>query len=126
MKGQTAPEALILSAAILLTVASLVYLGSASNDSAVAFRVARDGAENILARIDFDYGCSSQLENLIIQGSVVRIGVVVRDAPPEGFSWENFRDNVLVKALEENLPAYIEKYAAKSYGIEVAVRRVVK
>lgn len=125
MRGQTAPEALILISVILLTVASLVYVGSTGNDSSVIFAVVRDGAENILARIDFDYGCSSQIENLSVVDSV-RIGVVVRNAPPQGLSWENFRDNILLKGLEENLPDYIARYAGRSYTVEATARRVEK
>ncbi|MEM3402035.1 MAG: hypothetical protein QW179_04190 [Candidatus Hadarchaeales archaeon] len=126
MRGQTAPEALILISAILLSVASLAYLGTASNDSAVALRVVRDGAENILAQIDFDYGCSSEVESVEIAGSRATVWVAVRDAPPGSFSWDNFRENILIKGLKDNLPIYIARHAAKDYTVEVSVRRVSK
>jgi uncharacterized protein (UPF0333 family) len=56
VRGQASLETLILFAAILLAVSSLLYLGEGSNEGQVLLSSARDGAENALHRAGWG-GC---------------------------------------------------------------------
>lgn len=140
MRGQSSAEMLILVGAVLISIASMLYLGTGSNESAVVMRAARDGAENAIAAIDSEYGCSIDVENLSFYGENVTISVVARNVPPGDMSWEDFEQNVIKEnirnealrymhnAIGGNFPAVVEpvKTSYHTYDVTVNVRRVTK
>ena len=140
MKGQSSAEMLILVGAILIAVASMLYLGTVGNESAVVMRAARDGAENAIAAIDVEYGCSIYIEELGFDAGTITIYVVVRDAPPDNITWDNFRDNIIEENIREGALKHIQnvvggsfpvtaepvKTAYYTYDVTVEVRKVTK
>lgn len=140
MRGQSSAEMLILVGAILVAVASLLYLGTGSNESAVVMRAARDGAENAIAAIDADYGCSINIEELGFDAGTITISIAVRSAPPDNIAWDNFRENIIKKNVRDGALKHIQnavggsfpttaglvKTAYYTYDVAVEVRRVTK
>ena len=131
---------LILVAAILIAVASMLYFGTVGNESAVVMRAARDGAENAIAAIDAEYGCSIDIEELGFDAGAITIYVVVRDAPPANITWDNFRENIVEENIRGEALKHIQnavggsfpvtpapvKTAYYTYDVTVDVRRVTK
>lgn len=139
MRGQSSAEMLILVGAILIAVASMLYLGIGSNESAVVMRAARDGAENAIAAIDVEYGCSIDIENLSFYGENITISVVVRNGPPSDMDWEDFEETIkenirnealryMHNAIGGNFPVVVGpvKTSYHTYDVTVNVRRVTK
>ena len=140
MKGQTSAEMLILVGAILIAVASMLYLGLGSSEMSAVMQTARDGAENAIAAIDAEYGCSIDIEELGFDAGTITISVAVRDAPPASITWENFRENIVKKNIREEALKHIQnaiggsfpatagpvKTAYYTYDVTVEVRRVTK
>jgi uncharacterized protein (UPF0333 family) len=142
MKGQAAPEMMILLAGVLISVTAMLYLGTTSNETVVATRAARDGAENAIAAIDASYGSSIDITSVSFEAGAAKIGisVAVRNAPPDNMTWGNFSENIVkyrikVGALKfirdavgggltsENGPVTTGLY---SYSVSVDVARVTK
>jgi hypothetical protein len=133
MRGQSSVEMLVLVAAMLISVASLVYLGTRDNESAAATFAARDGAENAIAALDTQYGCSIDVEKVGFDAGAITVYVVVRDAPPEDFTWENFWENIvrpsirtealryINNAVTGSLPAAVDYVRTSYYTYTVAV-----
>jgi hypothetical protein len=133
MRGQSSVEMLVLVAAMLISVASLVYLGMRDNESAAAMLAARDGAENAIAALDTQYGCSIDVEKVGFDAGAITVYVVVRDAPPENLTWENFWENTVrpsirrealrhvSNAVTGSLPAAVEYVRTSYYIYTVAV-----
>ncbi|MDI6884098.1 MAG: hypothetical protein QMD00_03015 [Hadesarchaea archaeon] len=135
MRGQSSAEMLILVGAILIAVASMLYLGTGGNESAVVMRAARDGAENVIAALDAKYGCSIDIQEVGSYAGTITITVTVRDSP----AVENFdniiKDNIRTGALMHiqnavggSFPATAQpvKTAYGTYDVAVEVRRVTK
>ena len=101
MRGQSSVEMLVLISAILISVASMLYYGMGSNESTVVLTGARDGAENAIFNVDMQYGCSTNIEHVGISGGLITIEVKVRNAPPSGYSWENFSENVVENVIRD-------------------------
>lgn len=106
---------LILVGAILITVTSLLYLGSGGNESAVVMQAARDGAENAIASVDAGYGCSIDIENLSFSTGTITISVAARNAPPDNISWSNFRDNTIKKNVRDAALKYMQNAVGGSF-----------
>lgn len=140
MRGQSSVEMLILVGAIMIAVSSMLYLGTRVNELEVVMRAARDGAENAISTINAEYGCSIDVEGLGFDAGTITISVVVRDAPPHNFSWDNFRDNIIKRNIREGALLHIQnavggffpatpgpvKTARYTYDVTVEVRRVTK
>ncbi len=135
MRGQTSFEMLILIGAILIAAASMLYLGLGSNESAVVMRAARDGAENAIAAMDAEYGCSIDIEEVGFDTGMITITVSVRNVP----ALENFdnmaKDNIRIGALKHihnavggSFPtiAGAVKTAYHTYDVTVELRKVTK
>ncbi|MEW5995565.1 MAG: hypothetical protein AB1744_14375, partial [Candidatus Zixiibacteriota bacterium] len=137
-----APEMMILIAGVLISVTAMLYLGTTSNETVVAVRAVRDGAENAVAAIDTSYGSSIDIASVSFEAgtATIRVSVSVRNAPPDNMTWENFRENIVkyrikVDALEfirdevggrltsENGPVTTALY---SYIVNVDAVRVTK
>ncbi len=101
MKGQSSAELMILVGGILIMVTSLVYLGLGSNESSIVLGAARDGAENAVSNLSARYGCAIDIDNLVFNTGTITVSVAVRDAPPDNFTWADFRDNVVAKRIRE-------------------------
>jgi hypothetical protein len=140
MRGQSSVEMLVLVAGILIFVAGMFFTGSWSNEPAVATRAARDGAENAIAAIGVEYGCSIDISDIGFRNGTITIYVAVRDAPPEGFSWESFSEQILEPSIREEalrhihnalhgtLPATPAPVGGSyyTYDVEVEATRVIK
>ncbi len=140
MRGQSSAEMLILIGGILIAVASLLYLGTLSNESAVVMQAARDGAENAIAAIDAEYGCSIDIENLTFDAGMITMSVAARNAPPDNIDWEDFSENVIGENIRNGALEHIQnaiggyfpataapvKTAYSTYDVAVEVRRVTK
>jgi uncharacterized protein (UPF0333 family) len=101
MRGQSSVELLVLIAAILMTVTSLLYLGTESNESAVITQAARDGAENAIMAIDIEFGCTLEVEEVSSSADNITIKIVAKNAPPSITDWDNFRENVIESNVRE-------------------------
>lgn len=141
MRGQASAEMLILVGAILIAAASLVLLGTMSNESAAVMRAARDGAENAIAAIDAEYGTSIDIENLSYDGEFITISVVVRNGPPGDMTWENFEENIVKENIRNEALKHMHnavggvfpkevvgavRTSYSTYDVVVDVRRVTK
>ena len=82
MKGQSSAEMLILVGAILLVVAALVAMGGQSNESAVVLSAAHTGADNAIAALDAQYGCTIDIRAIGLSANNVTIHLTVRGGPP--------------------------------------------
>jgi hypothetical protein len=101
-------------------------------------RAARDGAENAIATIDDNYGCSIDIDNLIYSAGTITINVVALNVPPGNIGWDNFRENVIENKIREGALLYVSnaiggsfphtvqpvKTAHYTYDVAVEVRRV--
>jgi hypothetical protein len=131
---------LILTAAIIITVASILYLGIGNNESAVAMQAAREGAENAATAMAVDHGCSVDIDGISISSGTIIIDVIASNSPPGIFTWDNFRENVIRKnihdgalrqihgALLGSFPAAAEpvKTGYRTYDVEVRIKRVTR
>lgn len=135
MRGQSSAEMLILISAILISVASMLYLGIGSNESAVVMRAARDGAENAIAGIDSEYGCMIDIEEVGFDAGMITITVSLRDSPAvddfDTIIKENIREGALKhiqNAVGGSFPltAGPVKTSYYTYDVTVEVRRVTK
>lgn len=115
MRGQSSAEMLILVGAIIITVTSLLYLGSGGSESAVVMQAARDGADNAITGIDANYGCSIYIENLSFSTGTITISVAARNAPPDNVSWSYFRDNTINKNIRDAALKYIQNAVSGSF-----------
>ena len=139
MKGQTSAEMLILVGAILMAVASMLYLGLGSSEMSAVMRAARDGAENAIADIDAEYGCEIVIEEVGFDAGTITISVEVR-SPPPNITWENFKVNIVEPNIREGALKHIYnavvgflpetadnvKTGYYTYSVEVDARRVTK
>jgi hypothetical protein len=135
MRGQTTAEMLILFGAILIVVASMLYSGTGANESAVAMRAARDGAENAIAALDAEYGCSADIAEVGFDAGTITITVSLRDSP----AVYNF-DNIMKESIRAGALKYIQnavsgsfpvtagpvKTSYATYDVAVDLRRVTK
>lgn len=135
MRGQSSAEMLILVGAILIAVASMLYLGIGSNESAVVTRAARDGAENAIAAIDAEYGCMIDIEEVGFDAGMITITVSIRDTPAVDNFDNMIKENIKVGALKHiqnavggsfPLTAGPVKTSYYTYDVAVNVRRVTK
>ncbi len=135
MRGQSSAEMLILISVTLIAVASMLYLGIGSNESAVVMRAARDGAENAIAVIDSEYGCMIDIEEVGFDAGMITITVSIRDSPAvddfDNIIKENIREGALKhiqNAVSGSFPltAGPVKTSYYTYDVTVEVRRVTK
>jgi len=133
MRGQTSAEMLILLGAILLTVTSLVYAGGGRNEIDVVKSAARSGADNAIAALDAEYGCTINIEKLSFDAGTITISVNVMGGPPPDN--QTIRDGIRVDALKfisqaidgtfpEN--TQLVKTRHYTYDVMVEVRRVTR
>lgn len=138
MRGQSSAEMLILIGAILIAATSVLYLGTGGSESAAVMRAARDGAENAIAGIDAEYGCSIDIEELGFSAGTIRVSVAVRNAP-EHIPWENLETIIksriregalkfIFNAIRGTFPRAAQpvKTAYYTYDVAVEVRRVTR
>jgi hypothetical protein len=140
MRGQASVELLVLVGAILISVASMLYLGAGSNELTLVLRAARDGVENAALALALDYGCSVKIRELGFSAGVITIEVAVRNAPPSGQTWENFAENIVEPTVRAHVLRFIayaltgappaEPYPVRTsyytYDVEVAAERVTR
>ena len=133
MKGQSSAEMLILVGAILVAVASLLYSGAGSNETAVVMSAVRAGAENAIAALDIEYGCAIDIKQLDFDAGTITIHVTVRGGPPPDN--QTISDNIRMGALKHIynaivgfLPETAEpvKTSYYTYDVAVEVTRVTK
>jgi hypothetical protein len=122
VRGQSSVEMLVLVAAILISVASLVYMGTRDSESTAAIRAARDGAENAIADLNVEFGCSIDIEKIGFDAGAITVYVVVRNAPPENFTWENFWENVVRPDIRMEALKYINNAVTGSFATVEYVR----
>lgn len=117
----------------MVAVASLLYLGIGSNETAVVMSAARAGAENAIAALDAEYGCAIDIEQLDFDAGTITIYVMVRGGPPPDN--QAISDNIRVEALKHvynavtgSLPETAQPVKTRYYTYDVAVeiRRVTK
>ncbi len=107
MKGQASVELLVLVGAILVSIASMLYLGMASNEQTVVAQAARDGIENAALALQLEYGCELSATHVGVSHGDITMSIKIRNAPPQGFTWENFRDNVVKPLLREQVLRFV-------------------
>jgi len=132
MRGQSSAEMMILVGAILVAVASLLYLGAGSNEMETVKSAARAGAENAIADIDAEYGCEIIIEEVGVDAGTITIYVNVRGGPPPD---NQIRDNIRASALKYIYQAVVGffpenaepvKTGYYTYDVAVEMRRVIK
>jgi len=111
VKGQSSAEILILVGGILITSASMVYLGQNSNESTVVTRAALDGAENAISALDLEYGCSIDIQEMKLEGGTISITVSIRDVP----ALDNF-DNLVSENIRLSALGYIQNAISGSFS----------
>lgn len=127
MRGQASLETLVLFAAILLAVSSLLYLGQGTNEDRVILASARDGAENALFRLQRDYGGSARLAEVRMEKGRVRVSVMTWGLTcPENLVKEEVRGDALRfmwKAVTGGFPSVVQplRTSRGTYDVEVLV-----
>ncbi len=133
MRGQSSAEMMILVGAILVAVASLLYLGAGGNEMETVKSAARAGAENAIADIDAEYGCEIIIEEVGVDAGTITIYVNVRGGPPPDD--QTIRDNIRASALKYIYQAVVGffpenaepvKTGYYTYDVNVEIRRVTK
>ena len=133
MRGQSSAEMLILIGAILVAVASLLYLGVGSNEMATVKSAARAGAENAIAALDAEYGCEIIIEDDGFDAGTITIYVSVRGGPPpddQAIS-DNIRSSALKYIYQAVLGSFPEnaepvKTGYYTYDVAVEIGRVTR
>lgn len=140
MRGQSSAELLILVGGILLITTFMLSLGLRTSESTLAIQVARDGAENAISRMNANYGCSIDIDNLAFDSGTITISVAVRNAPPDNLTWSYFSENIIKKYIREAALKLIQnavsgrapsvttpvKTAHYTYEVVVNTRQVTK
>ncbi len=133
MRGQSSAEMLILVGAILVAVASLLYLSAGNNETTVVMSAVRAGTENAIAALDIEYGCAIDIEQLDFDAGTITVHVAVRGGPPPDN--QTISDNIRMGALKHIynavvgfLPETAEPVKTRYYTYDVAVEvtRVTK
>ncbi len=133
MRGQSSAEMMILVGAILVAVASLLYLGAGSNEMETVKSAARAGAENAIADIDAEYGCEIIIEEVGVDAGTITIYVNVRGGPPPDD--QTISDAIRASALKYIYQAVVGffpenaepvKTGYYTYDVNVEIRRVTK
>ena len=133
MRGQSSAEMLILVGAILIAVASMLYLGAGANEGSAVMRAARDGAENAIATLGAEYGSEIDIERLGFDAGTITIHVVVRGgSPPDdgtikediGGGALKFIHNAIAGSFPEVAGPVKTRYY--TYNVAVGIRRVTK
>jgi hypothetical protein len=122
VRGQSSVEMLVLVAAILISVASLVYMGTRDSESTAVIRAARDGAENAIAVLNVEFGCSIDIEEIGFNAGAITVHVIVRNAPPENLTWENFWESVVKPRIRMEALKYINNAVTGSFAAVEYVR----
>jgi len=133
VRGQSSAEMLFLTGAILVVVASLLYLGVGSNEMATIMSAARVGTENAIAALDYEYGCTIDIEQVGFDAGTVTIYVNVRGGPPPDD--QAISDNIRASALKYVYQAVVGSFPKNAepvktghytYDVNVGIRRVTK
>jgi hypothetical protein len=109
---------LVLVGVILISIASMLYLGAKGNEPSVAMIAAQDGAENAIFWLAAAYECAIEIEEVEFSAGLVTIEVAVRYAPPPGFTWENFSENVVEPTIREQALKYLTHAVTGSFPVE--------
>lgn len=128
MGGQVSLETLVLFAAILLAVSSLLYLGEGTNETRVILASARDGAENALSRLQREHGGGAAVGEVRVSGGMVRISVMAWGLP-ENLVGEEVRADALRfmwRAVTGAFPPAVQPLRTPrgTYDVEVLVEVV--
>jgi hypothetical protein len=124
---------LILVGVILITIASVFYLGAGAHERSTVMRAARDGAENTIAALGAGYGSEIDIERLGFDAGTITIHVVVRGGPPPGDG--TIRDNIrggALKFIHNAIAGSFPRVAGPvktryyTYNVAVGIRRVTK
>lgn len=133
MRGQTSAEMLILMGVVLVVVSLVFYLGTSSNEMANVMSAARTGAENAIAALDYEYGCTIDIEQVGFDAGTVTIYVIVRGGPPPDN--QAISDNIKANALKYIYQAVVGSFPESAepvktgyytYDVNVGLRRVTK
>ncbi len=133
MRGQSSAEMLVLMGVILVVVASFLYLGAGGNEMATVMSAARTGAENVIAALDSEYGCTIDIEQVGFDAGTITIYVNVRGGPPPDN--QAISDNIKASALKYIYQAVIGSFPESAepvktgyytYDVDVGIRRVTK
>lgn len=133
MKGQASAEMLILVGALLVAVASLLYMGAGSNEGAVVMSAARVGADNAITTLATEYGCAIDIESLGLDAGKITISVNVMGGPPPD-------DNTVLGSIRTGALKFIHqaiygsfpenakpvKSGHYTYDVTVKIRRITK
>ncbi|MEM2204697.1 MAG: hypothetical protein QXF66_03890 [Candidatus Hadarchaeales archaeon] len=130
MKGQVSLEALVLFATILLILSSLLYLGEGTNETQLILASARDGTENALSRLQWEYGGTGRIREVKMVKGTVKISVMVWGMNcPENLVKEEVRRDALGfmwKAVGGVFPSLTQplRTSRGTYDVEVSVEVV--
>jgi len=133
MKGQASAEMLILVGALLVAVASLLYIGAGSNEGAVVMSAARVGADNAITTLATEYRCAIDIEGLGLDAGKITISINVMGGPPPDNQTisESIRTGALKfihQAINGSFPENAQpvKSGYYTYDVVVKIRRVTK
>ncbi len=130
MRGQASLEMLVLFAAVLLAVSSLLYLGEGTNEAQVIQASARDGAGNALSRLQRECGGEARVGEVRMEGGRVKIYVMAWGLScSENRVAEEVREDALRfmwKAVTGSFPSTVQplRTSRGTYDVEVRVEVV--
>ncbi|MEM3421939.1 MAG: hypothetical protein QW835_06465 [Candidatus Hadarchaeum sp.] len=107
--GQSSTEFLILVAGIILTATSFFCWSLQNTELTTIIQAAHDGAENALATIEINYGCSAYVECFGLNDNRIEISIVILAAPPENINQFDFTEKVVKKMVKESVFNYIQR-----------------
>lgn len=133
MKGQAAAETLMVVAAILVMIASLMATGERSNEVSVALSAARAGADEAIVKLDTQYGCQMSVYDLSFKDNgTVTITISALSSVPSNAVIENEVRTEALKHIYQvvtgTFSVIAQPVVAKyyRYDVSVVVTRVSK
>jgi hypothetical protein len=118
MRGQASIEMLMIIAAVLAVLATLMARGQHSNEVSNAIAAARVGADEAIEALVLEYGVDIGVTEWDLDGDNVVLYLSVQGSPPPG-------DSTVENAVGEAALSRVRQVAG-GYDVSVIVERVTK
>lgn len=118
MRGQASIEMLMIAAAVLTVLATLVVQGVRSNEAGNVIAAARVGAGEAMGALALEYDININVTDCSLDGDNVVLYLSVQGSPPP--------DDGTVKDIVEEGVLYRVRQVGGGYDVTVVVERVVR
>ncbi len=115
MRGQASIEALLIIAAVTVTLAVYFAMGQEVNETSSTISAARIGAENAITALVLEYGDDIGITKAVIDGDNVHLYLSVQGTPPPD-------NSTIISAVRENAL----NQGLMGYGVSITLERVTR